>query len=128
MKYTGKLTAPVALKPGKYVTVLPVIPALPGSETEAMVYLRIEGTLEDTAPYGYLEVRALRANGDGTAVQGYLVAALKPGTPGGAFSFPLTHHWRGANPKSFLWQVRIMQGIKSAKVTTRYAKMDDDAS
>ena len=122
--WTGKLTSRLALKVGHWSEFVPPLKTPIGPDVLALVYVRLEYELEPTAAYGYCEVRAVRPGGDSTALQGYVLPAPDPSKPGGSGSFPITHMWVGSNPDALVWDVRFMQGVRSASVTTRYSKAD----
>ncbi len=124
MKWTGKTTAKLALAVGKFRSLLPGLRSN-GGTVHCYLYVRLHYTLAPGALYGYAEVRAVRANGDATAYQGVMLPAPAPGKPGGSFNIPIPAHWMGANPETLTWQIRPMQGVKSAHVTTRYAKTEE---
>lgn len=122
--YSGKLKSKLGLTLRKWSRVLAPLAAPSGADTLAMAYVRVGYELNPNAAYGYIEVRAVRPDGDSTAYQGYVVPAPDPSKPGGTGSFPITQLWVGANPGSLSWDVRAMQGVRSAWVTTRYSKTD----
>ncbi len=122
--YSGKLKTRLGLALRKWTRVLAPLKAPSGADTLAMAYVRVGYELEPEASYGYIEVRAVRPDGDSTAYQGYVVPAPNPAKPGGSGSFPVTQLWVGANPGALSWDVRALQGVKAASVTTRYSKTD----
>lgn len=92
-----------------------------GSQVAAKLYLNVSGDLKDGYSGGIYDIRAVRlGTTNDTSV---LDHPFRGNSTGGSFQ---TYHdhpvWIGANPKGFVWQIRLRQGIASLTIGTRYAK------
>ncbi len=113
-KYTGKKTDRKNLSVGKFSDIGVTLEYT--NENTAMVYARIHYELIDPLKPGYAEIRMVRGNGDATGYNGIYL-------PPGVSSRPVTQFWRGSNARGNVsWQIRAMSNVKTAYVTTRYAK------
>lgn len=124
--YTGKTTSRLTATVRRWTNIVRV--AMPRARhTSSMVYLRVDYELEPDARYGFAEIRAVRPNGDDTAVDGLFLPGPTAGaTPGGKGTRGGTRHWSGANPGALTWQVLPREGVKALTVRTRYGKGQEE--
>lgn len=113
------LTAPLAL--GSWNDVVTHDWSNTPADVQVMLYLNVVATLADGHDVGRYDVRAKRI---GTTDDTALDTRTIVGTPGQqAAAHFVTHHWMGANPGGFVWQVRPGRGIARLQIATRYSKV-----
>lgn len=87
----------------------------------AKLYVNVSGDLMDGYSGGIFDIRAVRlgTNND-TSVKDH---PFRGNSTGGSFQCYHDHPvWIGANPKGFVWQIRLRQGIARLDLGVRYVK------
>jgi len=118
--YSGKETTPKNLPRGTWVPVTECDHS-EAPHTIATAYVYIVGYLEDGHETGIVEQHAVRVGTtDDTAVEDIIVKRRRAD---GYFYARHNATWIGSShPGGFRWELKAMQGVRSAEVRTRYSK------